>query len=472
MSEKTILQPQPGPQTQFLSCPADIAIYGGAAGGGKTYGLLLEAMRLFNFDGVNGAIFRREASQLTNPGSVWSESQKMYTQLGLVPNQTRMQYRFQHHSYLKFSGLQYDHDVLSWQGPQLDFLGFDELTQFTEYQFWYLQGRLRSASGLIKPYCRATCNPEDGWVFDLLKWWIDEKTGYPIPERSGVVRWLYRNDDIAFWTATKAQALAQIKSQGLDEKILPTSVAFIPATLNDNQILLHNDPNYYARLAAMPEDLRDRMLNGRWLFRPAGKLFKEKWFSHFVIEPRETEVTLITTDTASSTKTANDFTCFQVWKRKEGKIYLMDALHGKFTAQAQLTMLANMIVQHQAKYVSIERASTGFHLIDEIVKKTGVLVLQMTRTKDKYSRAHDIQAYVEQGYVAIDPNRPYYNPFVSEVCAFSPENKKKNQIHDDWVDPFIDAVYHLLVAKLDYKKDATSLDDIDLSPTFFKTGTI
>lgn len=68
------------------------------------------------------------------------------------------------------------------------FIGFDELTHFSEAQFWYMLSRNRSMSG-VRPYVRATTNPDaDSWVAKLIDWWIDDVSGYPIPERGGVVR--------------------------------------------------------------------------------------------------------------------------------------------------------------------------------------------------------------------------------------------------------------------------------------------
>ena len=163
--EIEVIQPQPGPQTAFQQSKADILFMGGAYGGGKTYSLLLEAIRFFNLEHVNGIIFRREREEFMLPGSIWMEARKLYGDLGLTPNRTRLEYEFCKNSLLKFRGIQNESDVLKLHGSQLDFLFFDEVTEFTEYQFWYMVGRLRSVSGHVKPYCRATCNPHpDSWI--------------------------------------------------------------------------------------------------------------------------------------------------------------------------------------------------------------------------------------------------------------------------------------------------------------------
>lgn len=463
-------KPQEGRQSEFLSSDADIVIYGGAAGSGKTYALLLEPLRFFNKTNVNAAIFRRHHSDLGLPGAVWTESQKVYGSLGIHPNLTKMQYQFSEHSYLKFAGLQYDSDVYKWQGSQLDFIGFDELTQFTEYQFFYLIARLRSVSGKIIPYARATCNPEKGWVSELLEWWIDKDTGYPIPERCGKLRYLLRIDDVKYWFDSRESADFFIKTKKLHDKIAPLSITFIAATLNDNQELLKNDPTYYAKLAQLPDAEQQKLLYGRWWFKPAGKLFKAEWFKSFVIAPAHPDCILVTVDTASSTNTANDFTVFQLWMRQEGNVYLIDQIRGQMTATEQLRQLTNLILVNKVQYCAIELASTGFYLRDEIVKATGVIVIEIVRTKrvnedkenkkpfrhgssgDKYQRAYDIQAYVERGYVYVNPTADYYLPFIGEVCEFAPENKTKNA-RDDQVDPLVDCCQLLLKEKIGYNYD-------------------
>src|SRR5690242_12770402 len=80
------LTPQPGPQTLFAASRADIAIYGGSAGAGKTYGLLLEGARyLPRKPGFTAALFRRTVPQITNPGAAWDEAVGLYTKIGGEP---------------------------------------------------------------------------------------------------------------------------------------------------------------------------------------------------------------------------------------------------------------------------------------------------------------------------------------------------------------------------------------------------
>lgn len=73
-----ILKPQQGPQEMFLSSPADICIYGGAAGGGKTYGLLLEPLRHLENSEFGAVIFRKNSNQIFSEGGLWDTSYKVY----------------------------------------------------------------------------------------------------------------------------------------------------------------------------------------------------------------------------------------------------------------------------------------------------------------------------------------------------------------------------------------------------------
>ena len=171
-----------------------------------------------------------------------------------------------------------ENDVHSWQGAQIAYIGFDELTHFTRYQFFYMLSRNRSTSG-VRPYVRATCNPDpESWVYDLIGWWIGED-GYPIPERSGVVRWFQRIDDSLFWGDTPDDLYESVKDRVDQDDFAPTSLTFIPARLEDNPALIKADPDYRAKLLALDAVERDRLLGGNWKTKPApGLYFRREWF--------------------------------------------------------------------------------------------------------------------------------------------------------------------------------------------------
>ena len=129
--------------------------------------------------------------------------------------------------------------------------------------------RNRSVCG-VKPYVRATCNPDvDSWVAKFISWWINQDTGYPIPERSGILRYFYRVEGEVKW-ADSREDLAEKYSVSPE---LCKSVTFIASSVYDNKILLENDPSYLANLHGLSLVERERLLNGNWKIRPAAGLY-------------------------------------------------------------------------------------------------------------------------------------------------------------------------------------------------------
>lgn len=201
------LMPQAGPQTMFMASPADIVIYGGAAGGGKTYALLLEGLRHKDVKGFGSVIFRHNYNQITAEGGLWDASQKIFSKVeGAQPRKTpKLHWKFSSGVRLNFAHIERDEDLQSWQGTEIAYIGFDELTHFTKHQFLYMLSRNRTTCG-IRPYVRATCNPDaDSWVAEFISWWIDQDSGYPIPSRSGAIRYMCVLNDTIYWADTKEQ---------------------------------------------------------------------------------------------------------------------------------------------------------------------------------------------------------------------------------------------------------------------------
>jgi len=275
----TEIRPQAGPQEQFLATPADIAFYGGAAGGGKTWALLFEPLRHIHNPEFTSVTFRRTSPQIRNPGGLWSESAKLYPLVGGAPKQAVLEWHFPSGAWLKFAHMQYEGSKLDWQGAQIPLICWDELTHFTESQFFYMLSRNRSTCG-IRPYVRATCNPDaDSWVAEFIEWYIGDD-GFPIPARAGAIRWFVRSGDEIEWTDTRAELVEK------HPKIPPKSFTFIPARLGDNPALVKANPEYEASLLALPYVDRERLLGGNWHVRPTGGvLFNRDWVDQVAMIP-------------------------------------------------------------------------------------------------------------------------------------------------------------------------------------------
>lgn len=278
MTEATAIKfaPQKGPQEVFLSTPADIALYGGSAGGGKSWSLLFESLRHINNPRFGAVIFRRTSVQVRNEGGLWHESNQIYSFFGGRPREAFLEWVFPSGARIKFGHLEYEKDVLGFQGSQIPYIGFDELTHFSENQFFYMLSRNRSTSG-VSGYIRATCNPDpDSWVRKFIDWWIGPD-GFPIKERSGKLRYFIRINDKIVW-ADSAEELHELYGRGPD--IHPKSVTFIAAKLEDNKILMEKDPAYAGNLLALNRVDRMRLKEGNWNIRAvAGMMFQREWFT-------------------------------------------------------------------------------------------------------------------------------------------------------------------------------------------------
>ncbi len=217
--------------------------------------------------------FRRVSPQITNPGGLWDESGELYPLLGATPRMQPLEWEFPAGARVRMAHMQYEQNRLDWQGAQIPLICWDELTHFTESQFWYLLSRNRSTCG-VRPYVRATCNPDpDSFVAELIAWWLDDE-GYPRPERAGVLRYFVRINDELVWADTAAELRAKYP------EIPPKSLTFQPSKVDDNPALLSKDPGYKANLLALPYVERMRLLGGNWKIRPsAGTLFNRAWVS-------------------------------------------------------------------------------------------------------------------------------------------------------------------------------------------------
>lgn len=271
---KVELRPQPGKQEAFLKSSADIAVFGGSAGSGKSFGLLLEQLYDVSNGQFRSVIFRRTIPMIRQPGGLWDTSEAVYPLLGAKPNQTSLEWTFPTGATVKLAGMELEGDRYNWQGAQIALICFDEVQEFAESQFWFLVSRNRTMSG-ARSRIRCTCNPDsDSWLRNFLAWWIDPDSGFPIPERSGVLRWFIRDGDALIWGDSRAELVEKFGTA-----FEPKSATFVSARVTDNKILLEKDPAYLSNLKALPLVERARLLDGNWNVRAsAGNFFRREWF--------------------------------------------------------------------------------------------------------------------------------------------------------------------------------------------------
>lgn len=445
-----VIRPQDGPQKRFMETEADIVVYGGSAGGGKSWALLLDALYYAALEPVFGfgaVIFRRTSPQITQEGGLWDEAGKLYPYAGGTPKQTRLEYVWtEHRTKVRFAHMQYEGDRFNWQGSQIAYIGFDELTHFTEEQFFYMLSRNRSLCG-VKPRVRATTNPDaDSWVKRFLAPWVDEE--WPQEDRaiSGEVRWFIRDGGQIVWLKS-GETHPEAKS-----------VTFIRADIYDNKILLETNPEYLINLKSLPLIDRERLLNGNWSIRPeGGQYFKKHWFPVLDIRPEDIEAECRYWDKAateivpsSSKKQDPDYTASVLMGRRKPGAYpryvVLDATWDR-KSPGGVEKLIRQVAEHDdecytdgrgmlvhGKYVRVcieeEAGSSGkddtYTFVTKVLDGFDAHGKRATGSKEVRAKAPSAQA--EQGNIAL--LKGSWNAAFLDFLEAFPNPK----VHDDPVD--------------------------------------
>lgn len=432
------IRPQPGPQEAFLASPADIVIYGGGAGGGKTHALLMECVRHSGVKNFGAVIFRRQSVQITNEGGLWDSAMAMYPLIGARPVKSpTLCFVFPSGAKVTFAHLNQEADVLGWQGAQVPMLAFDELTHFERSQFFYLLSRNRSTCG-VRPYIRATCNPDaDSWVADFIAWWIGDD-GFPIQDRAGKIRWFCRIADQIQWADSPAELVDAHGIAPEDAK----SVTFIPALVTDNPALMRADPGYMANLKALSRVERERLLLGNWKIKPAaGLYFPRHSVSILDIPPADVIATCRAWDLAATPPTeaspSPDATAGVLMARtRAGRFVVLHALTLRAGAHKVREAILNTASQDgRSIKISIPQ-DPGQAGKDQAIGYVSLLaghnITARRPSRDKIIRASPFAAQWQAGNVDIVKG-PWNEAFLSELESF-PESG-----HDDQVDAAADA---------------------------------
>lgn len=279
-----VFKPNPGPQTTFFAASEREVLYGGAAGGGKSYALIADPMRYFDNKNFRGIILRRTNDELRE--LIW-KSQELYQQIypktekspGAVWREKDKEWRFPSGARLWFTYLEREEDLLRYQGQAFTYVGFDELTQYPTPKYWdYMRSRLRDASGTLPLFMRATTNPGGpghGWVKRMF---ID-----PAPAGKAFN---------AKHLETGEELIIPVGDPDFPEERWGQPLfqrRFIPAKLSDNPYL-SADGEYKTNLLGMGSgNLQRQLLDGDWDVAD-GAAFSEFRQSVHVVEPNLDEI--------------------------------------------------------------------------------------------------------------------------------------------------------------------------------------
>jgi hypothetical protein len=245
--QNVVFTPNPGPQTAFLAAAEREVLFGGAAGGGKSYAILADPLRYISHPQFSGLLLRHTTEELRE--LIW-KSQELYPKIipGIVWSERKMQWVAPSGGRLWMSYLDRDEDVLRYQGLSFVWVGFDELSQWSTPFAWnYMRSRLRTAASDLPVYMRATTNPGNaghGWV---KKMFID-----PAPPGQ------------AFWATDIDTGEVLRYPKGHSKEGLPLfKRRFIPSRLSDNPYLAASG-DYETMLLSLPEQQRRQLLDGDW----------------------------------------------------------------------------------------------------------------------------------------------------------------------------------------------------------------
>jgi len=346
-------------------------------------------------------------------------------------NDSKFQWRFPAQSMVVFSHMEGERDKLKHQSAEYAYIGFDELTTFTETQYLYLFSRARTTCG-APPRIRAGTNPGNighDWVKRRWGAWLDKR--HPHPAEDGEIRWYKRIGD------------DEVECQPDDPEGL--SRTFIKASVWDNPYIVEKDPGYVLRLKALPLVERLQLLEGDWdVMAAAGLVFKREWFGIVGAAPAGAGTVRYWDFAATEKKKAKPEPDFTAGARVslQGSTYFIEQVIRRQTTWAGVKALMAQTAHLDGTDVVIgieqEPGASGKAIAYEIASMPelkGHTVRAYPSSKDKLTRANPWSAQAEVGNVKIVNDGTWdIQAFLNE-CEWFPEG-----IHDDQVDAVSGAV--------------------------------
>lgn len=397
MLENPYIPHEPTPkQAEFLVTTEREVFYGGAAGGGKSDALLMAALQYVHIPGYSALLLRRTYKDLALPQAIMARSHEWLRGTDAKWKDTDKTWVFPSGATLTFGYLDTENDKYRYQGAELQFVGFDELTQFTRTQYLYLFSRLRRLKGSQVPLrMRGAANP--GGIGHE---WVKQRFLIEGPEKKRL---------------------------------------FIPAGLADNPHL--DEEEYKQSLMELDPTTREQLLNGDWDARPPGNKFRREWFE--IIEPYDVPDDMrvvrfwdmAATEEPKQKKKVNDpdWTAGCKMGEKDGIFYIFDVRRTRRSPQGVESFISQTAAVDGREveiYIEQEPGSSGVHVIDHYKRRVllGYTVRGVRSSGSKEVRANPLSAMAESGYVKLVRGN-WINDFLDELELFPQEG-----VHDDQVD--------------------------------------
>ena len=385
-----IIQKPTPKQIEFLTCGATEALFGGAAGPGKSSALLMAALQYVEFSHYTALILRRTYRDLALPGALMDRSKEWLLDTDARWNEIQHCWTFPSGAKVQFGYLESETDKYRYQGAE--FLGIfpDELTQFSETQYVYLNSRLR--------------RPDN----------------FPVPLR--------------LWGASNPGGLghAWVKQRFIVEGEKYGRV-FVPARLQDNPHI--DQASYIKRLQALDSTTRKQLLEGSW-DAAVGKMFNRSWFTIIEKAQAPTDIFKVRYWDLASTEPAKgkdpDWTAGALIGVCQGQYYIFGLEHFQKTPKGtadKIKTVAQLDGRDQEVWMEEEGGSSGKIAADYYAREIlqGFMFRSERPTGSKEVRAGPFSTAAENGNVFL-VRGDWISEFLDEAEAF-PEGE-----HDDQVD--------------------------------------
>lgn len=394
---KAAWAPQPGPQTAALLCPIADILFGGARGGGKTSWLLgdwlTHAAR--HAPHGRGILFRRTYDELDE---VKDQAAEIYGRIGATWSPSRHTWFMPFGGVLKLRYLRRDADAERYQGHQYNWAGIDEAGNFPSPDpINKIRATLRDKRGIPTRFPK-TANPGGPGHAWLKRDYVDVApplTPYIDPS-TGEAR------------------------------------VFIPSRLQDNQILLRNDPGYINRLRGSgPAWLVQAWVAGDWNATPEGGIIKAEWLDRrYRLIPPEADIVVHSWDTAYKANQINDPSVCTVWHlgRASNGYYLRDVFRERLEYPALKRAVLRLAERDHPAAILIEDRASGQSLVQELRDATTLPVIPIEPHQDKETRMFAASAAFEAGLVNLPAAASWIIDYEIELTTFP------LAAHDDQVD--------------------------------------
>ena len=424
----------PGPcsirQQMYIESTADVTLYGGAAGSGKSEIGVIDFLKHIDVPGFIGVMTRRTTPQMTGPGGLLSKCKRIFAKACKPEEYTwrAKDGKFVFHNsgaeiYLKH--FESDASDENWQGTEANLFYVDEGTQYTQHMIQYIMSRMRNPScPSIPPHLKITCNPDADHFF---KEWVKPyllEDGTPDRSKDGMIRYFSFMDGDFVWGDTKEE----LKSKyGIDEKDA-LSFTFISATVFDNPVVQKVNPRYVSWLRGLKGVERARLLEGNWYVRETSStFFQREWITEISsFDESEVIATVRAFDFASELVSEKNpspdyTTSIRMRKMKDGR-YIIDDIRrtrvrfGEWTSFILECCLDDP--DNSETYLPLDpgaaaKRATSMLAID--LAGFGLTVRTLTTNKSKLDRFRPFSACAQNGGVMILMN-----------CGFDFENDIKN----------------------------------------------